>query len=102
MSGIPDFNFPLFFKTERFYRKHYRAIVFNPARKDVERYGHKFKSLTGKPSKWFSLREALAADTKWLCEKADTIVMLPKWENSKGARAEHALAVALGLKIIYQ
>lgn len=34
--------------------------------------------------------------------RADTIFMLKGWENSKGARAEHALAVACGKEIAYQ
>ena len=32
----------------------------------------------------------------------DAIYMLRGWENSKGARAEHAVAVWIGLKIMYQ
>ena len=32
----------------------------------------------------------------------DAIYMLRGWENSKGARAEHAVAVWIGLEIIYQ
>ncbi len=33
---------------------------------------------------------------------ADTIYMLDGWEQSLGARAEHALAQKLDLKIVYQ
>jgi nucleoside 2-deoxyribosyltransferase len=32
----------------------------------------------------------------------DAIFMLDGWEKSKGARAEHAVAVALGIEILYQ
>ena len=32
----------------------------------------------------------------------DAIYMLRGWENSKGARAEHAVAVWVGLDIMYQ
>ena len=49
----------------------------------------------------FDLRDALAADMKWICTRADSMVMLKGWKKSKGAKAEHALAEALGLKIIY-
>lgn len=33
-------------------------------------------------------------------EQADGIALLPGWRNSSGARAEHALAVALGLEVV--
>ena len=49
----------------------------------------------------FNLREALADDCEYICRNATAIALLPGWENSKGARAEHALAVALGLECIY-
>ena len=32
----------------------------------------------------------------------DSVLMLSGWEHSKGARAEHALAIWLGKRIIYQ
>ena len=34
--------------------------------------------------------------------QCEMIYMLRGWENSKGARAEHALANWIGLEIIYQ
>jgi hypothetical protein len=34
--------------------------------------------------------------------ECDAIYMLTGWENSKGARAEHAIAVALDMEIIYE
>jgi uncharacterized protein DUF4406 len=37
----------------------------------------------------------------YICRRAEGIAMLEGWEDSKGARAEHAIAVALGLKIRY-
>ncbi len=49
----------------------------------------------------FSLREALYADTKYICLHADTIALLPGWKKSAGANAERALAKALGHKILY-
>jgi hypothetical protein len=49
----------------------------------------------------FSLRRALAYDTNWICTEADAIFMLKGWEKSRGATAEHALAIALGHEIIY-
>ena len=48
----------------------------------------------------FNLREALGVDLAWICTHADGIALLPGWRNSKGATAEHAAAVALGLEVI--
>jgi hypothetical protein len=104
MQGYKDFNFPSFFRAAKKLRKkgHY---VFNPAQRDTEAHGNIFKSETGTikdvKDKTFSLRDALCADTNFICLSADAIAMLPGWENSKGARAEHALSVALNHKIIY-
>lgn len=104
MRGIKDFNFPAFYDAEKcLQRLGYKT--FNPARRDEEKYGeHVTKSDTGSEaeaeSKGFSLREALAADCKWIAEQAEGIVVLPGWENSKGAQAETALGRALGLSIL--
>ena len=105
MTGIKNFNFEAFNQAAYTLRKQ-GHIVFNPAEHDGEKYGEDiFNNPTGDPKVLaelgFSLDEALAADTQFICLKADTIAMLPGWENSKGARAEHALAFALGRKIIY-
>jgi len=108
MTGIPNFNFPKFNAVA----KHFRGQgheVFNPAERDIERHNGvdiSAGNATGDPGlaakvHGFSLREALADDTAYICKEADAIAMLPGWENSKGARAEHALAFALGHTIIY-
>lgn len=108
MSGIPLFNFPAF----KAAAKHLRSQghrVFNPAERDIERHDGVDISAgnhTGDPAlaakqHGFSLREALADDTAFICKEADAIAMLPGWEKSNGARAEHALAVALGHHILY-
>ncbi|GAB2937995.1 DUF4406 domain-containing protein [Hafnia psychrotolerans] len=34
-----------------------------------------------------------------MLQRADAIYLLPEWQNSAGARAEHALATKLGLHI---
>ena len=108
MSGIPEFNFPLFNATAKALRK-LGHEVFNPAERDTERHGGVDISkgnATGsqeqaKTEHSFSLDEALADDCEYICRKSTAIYMLPGWENSKGARAEHALAFALGRQIFY-
>lgn len=108
MSGIPEFNFPAFYAAADKMRAD-GHIVFNPAERDMERHNGIDISKgnetgcqeTAAKEHGFSLRDALADDTWWICKEATAIAMLPGWENSKGARAEHALSVALGHEIIY-
>jgi len=104
MRGIAEFNFPAFFAAEELLKADGHT-VFNPARRDEEAHGVGFAdgNTTGDEvaaaQKGFSLREALKDDTSWIALNAEGIYLLPGWENSKGARAEKALADALGLDI---
>ena len=106
MQGYKDFNFPAFFKAaEEFEAKGF--LVGNPAQKDIDTHGENiYKSEDGvlreAEDKGFCLRTALMWDLGWIATNATHIYMLKGWERSKGANAEHALAVALGLEIIYQ
>lgn len=106
MRGIPQFNFPAFFAAEE-YLKGQGHEVFNPARRDNERHGTDISAgnATGDEAQaaqhGFSLREALNDDTTWISLYAEGIALLPGWERSKGAVAEHALARALNLEVLY-
>jgi hypothetical protein len=101
MSGFPDLNHNLFNETADAFEDG-GWEVFNPAEIDVETYGSTEETVKAmEADKEGFLRSALAADLQWICEEADAIAMLPGWEKSYGARAEHATAVALGLQIIY-
>lgn len=108
MTGIPEFNFPAFNAATAKLRAD-GHFVFNPAERDIERHNG-IDISKGNPTgsqevaaqqHGFSLREALADDTAFICKEADAIAMLPGWETSKGARAEWALAIALGHTVIY-
>lgn len=105
MRNKPYFNFPEFFKQADFLRRQGHE-VFCPAEEDVKIYGERvYASPSGllsdiDPDIKFSLREALLRDCVYICETATAIALLPGWENSKGATAEHALAIALGHKVI--
>lgn len=106
MRGLPEFNFPAFFEKEA----HLRRIgyqVFNPARRDNEVHGTDISvgnaegdEALAAEEHGFDLREALGADTAWICAEADAIYMLPGWSRSTGATAERALAIALGLEVM--
>lgn len=106
MRGIPEFNFPAFYRGAAQLEREGHT-VFNPAAKDNERFGTDISK--GNPDgcedvaasqHGFSLREALGVDLAWICAEADGIALLPGWRNSKGATAEYATAVALGLEVI--
>jgi len=107
MRGIPEFNFPAFNAAAAALRA-VGHVVFNPAERDIERHNGVDVSkgnATGDEEiaakeHGFSLRDALADDTRWICKEADAIALLPGWGASKGAKAELALAEALGLEII--
>lgn len=106
MRGIPEFNFPAFHD----YAARLRAEgheVFNPAERDIEKTGVDISkgNLTGdndiaEKQHGFSLREALKDDLEFICLHADGIALMPGWENSKGANAERATAIALGLQVM--
>lgn len=107
MRGYPEFNFPAFHDAAARLRAKGHE-VFSPAEKDKERHGGVDISkgnATGDEtlaalSHGFSLRDALREDTEWICRHADAIALLPGWSTSKGANAERALAIALGLELI--
>lgn len=106
MRGIPELNFPAFNAAAATLRQ-LGCEVFNPAEKDNERYGVDISkgNTTGceevaAKEHGFNLREALALDLEFICRHADAVALLPGWQNSKGAQAERAAAVALGLKVI--
>lgn len=107
MRGIKYFNFPAFNNYAVSLRKMGHE-VFSPAEKDNE--FHKTDISAGNESgdlalaseqHGFDLREALLRDCSYLCLHAECIALLPGWEKSLGAKAERALAEALGLDIIY-
>lgn len=108
MRGIPEFNFPAFHKFAAELREQGHK-VFSPAERDIERHGGTDLSkgnANGDEAEavkqhGFSLRDALADDTQFICKHAEAIALMPGWSKSKGAIAERALSVALGLEIIY-
>jgi len=107
MQGKPAFNFPLFHAVTWALRKDGHE-VFSPAENDLTQQGGTTNSPTGSldeaKASGFSLRQALADDTRYICLTANTVVILPDWEKSNGVQAEQRLAVALkseGMEIEY-
>jgi len=106
MRGYKGYNFPAFDEAARKLRAQGHE-VFNPA--DRDRQAHPdldWNVMTGDMAtdfpagSPFSLRAALGDDTAWICREAEAIALLPGWDKSKGAYAENALGVALGLLTI--
>ncbi len=109
MSGIPEFNFPAFFAAAEELEKD-GWIVHNPAKKDEEATLDAEAVKLGDPvmaiEKGFDFREAYLWDVEKVIQ-SDGIYMLNGWEQSPGARGEHAVAVAMQkhfpeYNIIYQ
>lgn len=88
MSGFPDKNVDAFAKISKKYRDQ-GHFVFNPV-----------ENTPDGPTRTY--RNCMAVDFAWICAHADMMVFLPGWENSKGACAEHALAMCLKLVIFYE
>ena len=106
MTGIPAFNYPAFNAAAARLRRagHY---VFNPAEHDTAVYGTDISAgnETGcvrqaANDHGFCRRTALRDDLAWICDHAEAVALLPGWERSSGARAEKALADALGLPVM--
>jgi hypothetical protein len=104
MRGIPHFNAPAFDQAAADLRE-LGYEVCNPLDRDRRYHGrHVTDSATGDVDEaarttGFNLRDALAWDMTWIAQQADAIAVLPGWENSRGARAEVALAHALGIDV---
>ena len=106
MRGIPDFNFPAFFKAAEELRAQ-GFKVFSPAEKDIEDHGEDVykNNPTGDVAlatrrTGFDMRDAIWADLEYIVWHADAIALLPGWEKSKGVQAELATARFLDLEVI--
>lgn len=85
MTGLPAFNFPAF---------HAAAAQLRAAGHEVENPAENPVPACG--GTWLGyMRMAIAQ-----VAKVDAVVLLPGWENSKGARVERDLAIGLGLDVM--
>lgn len=105
MRSIKYLNFPAFFAAAARLRAAGHE-VFNPAERDNERHGVDISAGNEKGCEdraarehGFDLRVALREDLEWICRHADGIALMPGWETSRGATAERATAIALGLRV---
>lgn len=85
MTGLPALNFPAFHEAAR----QLRAVgykVINPAEHDEE---------PGLPWEHY-----LRKDIRLLMD-CDAVALLPGWENSRGARLERDIALALSMPCLH-
>jgi nucleoside 2-deoxyribosyltransferase len=83
MRGYPEENFP----------------AFNDAAATLREMGHTVFNPAENSSPGTDIRVCLAVDMVWICASAEGVALLPGWRDSKGATAERALAIALGIPI---
>lgn len=100
MTGLPDYNFPAFFEAAAKLKAEGWAPT-NPAYKDLQ--NGDVEKVDGRyvMTDRFDLGRVLLDDLACV-RHANAIYLLEGWEKSKGARAEHALAVALDKEIIFE
>ena len=97
MTGVEDFNFPLFFETEE-KLKELGYETLNPAKNDgadVKTATQNAISASLSGATWSSY---MRRDLSNLC-LSDAICVLPNWKSSKGASLEVQVAQALGIPI---
>lgn len=92
MRGIPEYNFPAFFKAAAELRMH-GLDVWSPAEHDVNQDGFDPAKDTAQPMKHYMRRDLPAV------LDADIVCVLPGWENSQGARLEVHVAQACGIPV---
>ena len=90
MTGLPMFNWPMFFRAARDLRE-MGYIVVNPAEQDIINGVNPMK-----PMDSVGYEGVLKDDFKIIIAKCDMIVLLPGWQDSIGARAECLLSQLIG------
>lgn len=102
MSGRPEFNYPAFLAAEHDLKSH-GYDVLNPARVD-EQYPKPCADWPEAPPHSLC-PHCEVRDWQWYMRKtipmvceADGLALLVGWEQSTGARLEHSVASALGMR----
>lgn len=101
MRGIPEFNFPQFHSATQWLREQ-GYEVFSPAEHDQSNFqGEGGVELEYVKDPITVARQCFLVDMTYICQDAEAVALLPGWHNSKGAKAEVALALAIGLSVYY-
>ena len=105
MRGIEYYNFPAFDKARNELTKQ-GHLVISPADIDRNSDGLALGEYYPEPEGGWGettgdFKDIVRRDTAAIIENCFALYMLPGWEDSKGACAEHAIACWLGLEIIF-
>lgn len=92
MTGVPQFNFPLFDSVAATLRAAGRVVI-NPAELDGEEVraaclASPHGSLEDLEGASFNLARTVGRDVQYVLGHSCGLVLLPNWERSKGARVE--------------
>jgi len=105
MRGYDDYNYPAFDRCAKVLRSQGWRVI-NPAELDRDAGKAVSDPTAFDPETNYEdheyMRNALMRDMVAICDECTAIYMMSGWENSKGAKAEWALAKALGLEIFYE
>lgn len=100
MTGHTDLNFPAFHAASTYYSRR-GAVVINPAEINADEVSaYHVERLTAEQHYAIWVK-CMKNDINALMT-CDTIVMLPGWQKSRGAKLEHHIARNLGLTISYK
>lgn len=94
MAGLPELNFPAFYKAEKELMKAGWRVV-NPARFNAV-FNVYNEGIEGK------ILDAVCESERAVIPHLDAIYLLKGWENSKGARLELKVAIEHGLEIVVE
>jgi len=110
MRNYPEFNFPLFHRAAAMLRESGHD-VFSPAENDMKNFGADIaegsEGCEGDLARKLGMdelelrRRVFGEDMAYICAHAEGVALLPGWEDSRGAYAERAVAIALGLEVFY-
>tara|TARA_R110000737_G_scaffold276905_1_gene283703 strand:+ start:110 stop:490 length:381 start_codon:yes stop_codon:yes gene_type:complete len=105
MRNHDDYNYPAFDRQQKVLEAQGWNVI-NPAEMDRDDNKLPCEPNTFDPKNNYEdhefMRNALKRDMIAICEQCTAIYMMSGWENSSGAKAEQALAKALGLRVFYE
>ena len=105
MRGHTDYNYPAFDRQQKVLEEQGWKVI-NPASLDREDNKPINDPMEFDPDSNYEdhefMRQALKRDMDAICDECTAVYMMSGWETSKGAKAEWALAKAIGLEIFYE